>query len=102
MKNTAKDQALRFIAKFLAWYQDSYSMPEVVNRLKLEQIVKEAEQIHVLRIQEIDKEYKASVLPYYQHKPTKMLKKKVKEIFTKTKGKQVKEILDDYEEGPLS
>jgi len=102
MKNTAKDQALRFIAKFLTWYQDSYSMPEVVNRLKLEEIVKEAEQIHVLRIQEIDKEYKANVVTDYNDKPTKMLKKKVKEIFTKTKGKRVKDILDDYEEGPLS
>lgn len=83
MKESAKEKAVKFIGHFLSWYQDSFGMPEVVNRLKLEELVKEAEQIHVDRIREIDQEYKKYVITNYNDKPTKTLKKQVRRIYRK-------------------
>lgn len=78
--NDSKDNALKFIGKFLSWYQDSYGMPEVVTRLKLEELVKEAEQIHMDRIKEIDQDYRKTVITNYNDKPTKTLKRPVKKL----------------------
>lgn len=53
MSSLVSDKAIKFIGKFLTWYQDSYSLPDVVNKVKLEELVKEAEEVHVQRIKEI-------------------------------------------------
>lgn len=46
----------KFIGQFLSWYQDSFSTSDVVTRLKLEELVKEAESIHVEALREIEKQ----------------------------------------------
>lgn len=46
--------ALQFIAQFLSWYQNSFGQSDITNHHKLMDLVKEAEQIHVLRLKEID------------------------------------------------
>ena len=51
--NTTREKAIKFIGHFLSWYQDSFGMPDVVNRLKLEELVKEAESIHTDKIKEM-------------------------------------------------
>lgn len=78
--NNSKDNAMRFIAKFLSWYQNSFGNSNVANHLSLLELVKEAENIHVQRIREIDKDYKSKVISNYNDKPTKILKRKVKRI----------------------
>jgi hypothetical protein len=83
MKESTREKAVKFIGHFLSWYQDSFGMPEVVNRIKLEELVKEAEQIHVDRIREIDQEYKKNVITNYNDKPTKILKKQVKRLVSR-------------------
>lgn len=61
-----QDKAIQFIGRFLSWYQDSYSLPDVVNRVKLEELVKEAESIHTEKVKELyvelDKKYKEKTL----------------------------------------
>jgi len=79
-KTLSHSNAIKFIGRFLSWYQDSYGMPEVVNRLKLEELVKEAEQIHMDRIKEIDQKYRKTVITNYNDKPTKTLKRQVKKL----------------------
>lgn len=51
---SASDRAIQFIGKFLQWYQGSFGQPDVVNHIKLVELVKEAEDIHVLRVKEIE------------------------------------------------
>lgn len=82
---TSKDKALKFIGKFLMWYQDSYGMPDVVNRIKLEELNKQAEQIHMDRIRELDEYYHKSVVSDLNDKPTKILKKQVKKLVRNSK-----------------
>jgi len=48
--------ALVFIGKFLSWYQDSFSTSDVVSRIKLEELVQEAESIHVEKVKELEKQ----------------------------------------------
>ena len=75
----SKDKGIRFIGHFLKWYQDSYSLPDVVNRIKLEELVKEAEEIHTQRIKEMYNDYKETVVSTIE-KPTKTVKKQVKRL----------------------
>lgn len=82
-----EEKAIQFIGRFLSWYQDSYSLPEVVNRLKLEELVKEAESIHVDKIKELEKRfnnvlesYRKNVKSNLNDKQTKTLKRQVKRI----------------------
>jgi len=51
---SAKDRAIQFIGKFLSWYQDSYGQSDVVSRIGLEKLVKEAEEIHVEKLRDIE------------------------------------------------
>jgi len=52
---TTKEDSIRFIGKFLCWYQNSFSLPDVVNQIELEKLVTIAESIHTKRVKEIDK-----------------------------------------------
>lgn len=51
---SAKDRAIQFVGKFLSWYQESYGQSDVVSRVALERLVKEAEEIHVEKLKEIE------------------------------------------------
>lgn len=46
----------KFIASFLGWYQNSFSQPDVVNHIKLVELVKQAEGIHTKRVMEREAE----------------------------------------------
>jgi len=63
------DKAIKFIGHFLSWYQESFRQSDTYNNLKLIDLVKEAEDIHTIRIKEIEtfvhqknKEYKKNVI----------------------------------------
>ena len=79
-KGSSRDNALKFIGKFLGWYQNSFGNSDVANHINLLEIVKEAESIHVQHIKELDEEYKSKVISNYNDKPTKTLKKQVKKL----------------------
>lgn len=49
-------QSIKFIGHFLQWYQDSYSQPDVVNHIKLLDLVKEAESIHTEVVKAINED----------------------------------------------
>jgi len=51
---TVKEQSIKFIGHFLSWYQQSYGLPDVVNNIKLNDLVREAETIHTQRIKELE------------------------------------------------
>lgn len=77
-------RSIQFIGKFLRWYQDSYSLSDVVNRIKLEELVKEAEDIHTQRVKEIyrdlDTKYHEEVVSELTDKPTRKLKKQLTKL----------------------
>lgn len=51
---TVNERSVKFIGHFLSWYQQSFSLPDVVNNIKLIELVKEAEVIHTCRIKELE------------------------------------------------
>lgn len=73
----SKDQAIKFIGHFLKWYQESFGQSDVYNHIKLVELVKEAEDIHVQRIKERDQEYRKNVVTDYNDRPAKILKKQL-------------------------
>lgn len=89
-----EESAIKFIGKFLTWYQGSFNQYNDINTIhRLEELVKEAENIHVEKLKAIDKEsaiienaYKRYKKAYkkvesnYNDKPTRILKKQVKRI----------------------
>lgn len=94
---SAKDKAILFIGSFLTWYQDSYSLSDVTNRIKLEELVKVAEDIHTQRVKEIYQtnflelagNYHNEVSLNLNDSPTKTLKKQLKR-FIQTKSGSVR------------
>ena len=81
----SKDRAIRFIGHFLKWYQESFGQSDVYNHIKLVDLVKEAEDIHVQRIKERDQEYRKNVITDCNDRPTKILKRQVKKMAKKHK-----------------
>ena len=63
---TNREKAIKFVGHFLTWYQNSFSLPDVVNNIKLEELVKEAEEIHTERVKqlyrELDERYHKEVI----------------------------------------
>lgn len=81
----------KFIAKFLSWYQDSFSLPDVVTNIKLEELVRAAEEIHTIRIRE--KELELTEKPnIIDQKELKKLEKHIENLKKqgKIKGRLVK------------
>lgn len=54
--NQSFKQSMQFIGHFLSWYQESFGQSDAYNHIKLIDLVKEAEDIHTLRIRELDEE----------------------------------------------
>lgn len=54
MNLTVKEKSIKFIGHFLAWYQNSFGQSDVFNNIKLLDLVKEAEDIHMQKIKEME------------------------------------------------
>jgi len=54
MNLTVREKSIKFIGHFLTWYQNSFGQSDVFNHIKLLDLVKEAEDIHMQKIKEME------------------------------------------------
>lgn len=90
---------IKFIKKFLDWYQDKFHLSEVNTRIKLEELAQEAEKIWNqyqkeqeinIRVQKYNKQYLEEVESHLQEG---MMKKIVKQVKKKIKRKRISRYL---------